>query len=145
MMSEMNLMDSENNDYVKAIFGEIKGHHEIMEKYVPGFADSNVRMRRAFYPHPTKDKEAAIPRKYRELIMIALEIGTGRGGDQGRGGMPGVNHTRTAVRQADATPKEVAEMVAIAVYLCGQPSIVDYGYHCIKAAEEEYQKLQKNQ
>ncbi len=136
-------MNAENEDYVKTIFGKMRPYYELMEKYVPGFIDGNIGMRRSFYPHPTKDKAANIPRKYRELIMIALEIGSGRGGAQGEGGMPGVGHTRRAVREAGATPAEVAEMVAITTFLCGQPAIVDYGYHCIKAAEEEYQKLQK--
>ncbi len=137
----MAIMDPEAEDYIKSIFDKTPSEYELMEKYLPGFVEGNVKMRRAIYPHPKKDKEAAIPRKYRELIMIALEVGMGRGGGKGAGGLPGVHHTRWAVSKAGATPQEIAEAVAIATYLCGQPSVVDYGYHCIKAAEEEYKKI----
>jgi len=135
-------MDPETEDYIRTIFGRIRPEYELMEKYVPGFVEGNVKTRRVIYPHPKKDKETAIPRKYRELMIIALEIATERGGGQGEGGMPGLSHTRRAVRESGVTPREIAETVAIALYMYGQPSLVDYGYHCIKAAEEEYEKLQ---
>lgn len=67
------------------------------------------------YPSPDSKSSAdvAIPRKYRELIMIALEIGTQEGGGQGLGRTPGVHHTRIAVAEASVTPQEIAEVVAI--------------------------------
>ena len=136
-------MDEDSKGYLMKIFGRIPREYELLDKYLPGFVSGNIKVRRSIYPYPGKDKEASIPRKYRELMMIAIELATGRGGGKGAGGMPGLNHTRWAVREAGVTPKEVAEAVAIAVYLCGQPSVVDYGYHCIEAAEKEQAELLK--
>lgn len=135
-------MNSDTEDYITTIFGEVRPEYKMMEKYVPGLLDGNIRTRRAIYPHPTKDKDTAIPRKYKELMIIALEVGTQHGGGQGEGSLPGVDHSRSAVRNG-ATPKEIAETIAIAMYMCGQPAIVDYGYHCIVAAEDEYRKMSK--
>ena len=129
-------MDEEAKEYLMKIFGRIPAEYEYLDKYLPGFVSGNVKERRSIYPFPGRDKETAIPRKYRELIMIAIELATGRGGGQGAGGMPGLNHTRWAVRESGVTPQEVAETVAMTVYLCGQPSVVDYGYHLIDAAEK---------
>ena len=112
-------MKPETEDYIKEIFGKMRPEYEIMEKYIPGLLDGNIGTRRAIYPHPKKDPESAIPRKYKELIIIALEVATGRGGGQGEGGKPGLNHSRRAVSQASVTPKEIAEAVGIAMYMCG--------------------------
>ena len=137
-------MKPETEEYVRKIWSRILPEYQIMEKYLPGFIDANIATRRSFYPAPGEEDKVALPRKFRELIMIALELGTEHGGGQGTGGMPGVSHSRRAVRESGVTPREISEVVAITTYLCGQPSLVDYGAQCIKAAEEEYLELQKN-
>jgi alkylhydroperoxidase/carboxymuconolactone decarboxylase family protein YurZ len=134
-------MNPDTEDYIKTIFGEVRPEHKLLDKYLPGYLEGNTLTRRTIYPHPKKDKEAVIPRKYRELMIIALEVGSGRGGAQGEGSMPGIIHTRMAVKEAGATPQEIAETVALATYFCGQPTMVDFGYHCIREAEKQYENL----
>lgn len=128
-------MDSRTADYLKRVAPGAK-HFELMERYLAGWADANARARQVFFPLPEDEALAglSIPRKYRDLIMVAIEIATQQGGGQGRGNLPGVTHARKAVEEG-ATAKEIAEVVAITAYLCGQPALIDYGMHCIEAAE----------
>lgn len=118
---------------------------EVMARYLPKWVETNQAHRESFFPQAGSEAAAdvRIPLKYRELIMIALEVGTQRGGGQGRGQAPGVVHTRHAVSHAGVTPHEIAEVVAITAWLCGQPALGDYGLSCILAAEDEYEKLQE--
>ena len=133
---EVHPMKPETAAYLARIAPGSK-HFELMERYVPGWVDANVRARQVFFPLPEDEADArlSIPRKYRELIMVAIEIATQQGGGQGRGNLPGVTHSRKAVEEG-ATAREIAEVVAIAAYLCGQPALIDYGAHCIEAAEQ---------
>ena len=129
-------MDAKTAEYLKRIAPGAK-HYDLMERYLPGWVEANARARQVFFP--LAEDEAAsglsIPRRYRELIMVAVELATQHGGGQGRGDLPGVTHARSAVKEG-ATAKEIAEVVAITAYLCGQPVLIDYGMHCIEAAEQ---------
>lgn len=115
---------------------------DLMEKYLPGWLSAWAASRQVFFPTRTNEEAVglAIPRKYRELIMIAIQLTTQHGGGQGYGSIPGETHTRRAVSEEGVTPKEVAEVVAIGAYLCGQAVIADYGARCIEIAEEEHAK-----
>ena len=129
-------MDGKTAEYLQRIAPGAR-HYELMDRYLPGWAEANAQARQVFFPLPEDEAAAglAIPRKYRDLIMIAVELATQHGGGQGRGNLPGVTHSRNAVKEG-ATPKEIAEIVALTAYLCGQPVVIDYGMHCIEAAEQ---------
>jgi alkylhydroperoxidase/carboxymuconolactone decarboxylase family protein YurZ len=82
-------------------------------------------------------KKPAIPIRYKELIMVAVEAATGRG-------EKGISHARKAIR-ADATLHEVYEALAICIYLTGMATWVDSGKFCLQAAEEEYEKMKRGE
>ena len=105
-----------------------------LDAYDPEFLDSLVGVRRSILPLKRKP---AVPTKYKELIMVAVEAATGRG-------ERGVSHARKAIR-AGASPKEVYEALAICIYLTGMASWVDSGKYCLQAAEEEYEKMNRGE
>jgi alkylhydroperoxidase/carboxymuconolactone decarboxylase family protein YurZ len=105
-----------------------------LDSYDPEFLDSLVGVRKSILP---LEKKPAIPTKYKELIMVAVETAAGRGEH-------GISHARKAIR-AGATPKEVYEALAICIYLTGMATWVDSGKYCLQAAEEEYEKVKRGE
>ena len=44
------------------------GPHGPMEKYLPNFVEGYYMIRRAFYPHPTKDKQSQFLENIKNLL-----------------------------------------------------------------------------
>ncbi|MDG6996249.1 MAG: carboxymuconolactone decarboxylase family protein [Nitrososphaerota archaeon] len=81
----------------------------------------------------TGSEGSKISTKHRELIMIAVEVATGRG-EKGR------SHARKAIR-AGCTPSEVFEILTLCMYLVGISSWVDSGKDCLLSAVDEMEKM----
>ena len=105
---------------------------QTLDRYSPELVDALVSLRRAAIPGKG-DKASVLPSKYKELIMVAVEVATGRG-------EKGKSHSRKAIRTG-ATPQEVQEALALCIYLVGISSWVDGGFECVLAAEEEEKKM----
>ncbi len=108
---------------------------EHMDQYSPEIVEGFIKIRKATLP--PKGVEGAIPEKYKELIITAIEVATGRG-EKGR------SHARKAVRLG-ATPREVQEAVSLCIWLAGWATWVDGGSQAVKAAEEEQELVKKGE
>jgi len=128
-------MKEETKKYILEKFGRMHPVFEHMDKYSPEIVDGFIRIRRATLP--PEGVEGAIPEKYKELIIIAVEVATGRG-EKGR------THARRAVRLG-AKPKEVQEAVSLCIWLAGWATWVDGGSEAVKAAEDEEEKIKKGE
>jgi alkylhydroperoxidase/carboxymuconolactone decarboxylase family protein YurZ len=116
--------------------GRVLDDFQKLDEYDPRLLEGLVAVRRACIPG-SKDPEPAIPMKYKELMMVAVETAVGRG-------EKGKSHARKAVR-AGASIKEVQEALALCIYLTGMATWVDSGKYCLKAAEEETQRLARGE
>jgi alkylhydroperoxidase/carboxymuconolactone decarboxylase family protein YurZ len=128
-------MNEETKKYILEKFGRMHPVFEHMDKYSPEIVEGFIKIRKATLP--SKGVEGAIPEKYKELIVTAVEVATGRG-EKGR------SHARKAVRLG-ATPKEVQEAVSLCIWLAGWATWVDGGSEAVKAAEEEEEKVKKGE
>jgi AhpD family alkylhydroperoxidase len=129
-------MKDETKEYLTQEMGRVHEVFQTLDRYDPDLVDALASLRRNAIPG-LNDTGAALPAKYRELIMVAVEAATGRG-------EKGKSHARKAVR-AGATPKEVQEALALCIYLVGMSSWVDGGMECVLAAEEEDQKVKRGE
>lgn len=128
-------MNEETRKYILEKFGRMHPVFEHMDKYSPEIVEGFIKIRKATLP--PKGVEGAIPEKYKELIITAVEVATGRG-EKGR------SHARKAVRLG-ATPREVQEAVSLCIWLAGWATWVDGGSEAVKAAEEEEENVKKGE
>ena len=115
--------------------GGVHDAFRVLDKYNPMLADTLASLRKLTVSEI--ESSSAISKKYRELIMIAVEVATGRG-EKGR------SHARKAVR-VGATPNEVLEVLALCIYLVGMSSWVDGGRDCLLSAEDEAKKMKQGE
>ncbi len=108
--------------------GRIPSQYKLLDKYNPKLADCIASLRRSNFPAKL-DPKSAIPLKYKELMVVALEVAVGRG-------ERGVSHARKAVR-AGATMQELLETLGLCIYLVGMTTFVDSGDACMRAAHDE--------
>jgi len=134
-MPRLPQLKKETRDYLVEAMGRVLDDFKKLDEYDESFLDALVSVRRSILP--AGKGHTAIPLKYKELIMVAVEAAAGRG-------ERGVSHARRAVR-AGATPKEVREALAVCIYLVGMASWVDSGKYCLQAAEEEYEKVKRGE
>jgi alkylhydroperoxidase/carboxymuconolactone decarboxylase family protein YurZ len=130
------ILKDETKNYLTEEMGRVHEAFQTLDRYDPNLVDALVALRRAAIPRKN-DPHSAIPAKYRELIMVAVEASTGRG-------EKGKTHARKAVRMG-ATPKEVEEALALCIYLVGMSSWVDGGAECVLAAEDEEAKVKRGE
>lgn len=74
-------MDEEARKYIIEKFGRMHPVFEHMDRYSPEIVEGFIKIRKATLP--PAGVEGAIPEKYKELIITAVEVATGRG-EKGR-------------------------------------------------------------
>jgi alkylhydroperoxidase/carboxymuconolactone decarboxylase family protein YurZ len=129
-------MKKETEDYLIEEMGRVHEVFQTLDRYDPKLTDALASLRRSAIPGK-KDTGSSLEAKYKELIMIAVEVATGRG-------EKGKSHARKAIR-AGATPKQVQEALALCIYLVGMSSWVDGGMECVLAAEDENEKAKRGE
>ena len=129
-------MKEESREYLIGEMGKVLGTFQTLDRYSPEVADALVALRRALIPGMGK-AGSGLDTKYKELIMVSIEVATGRG-------EKGISHARKAVR-AGATPQEVHEALALCIYIVGMSSWVDAGVECVLAAEEEQERIKRGE
>lgn len=129
-------MKDETKDYLVEEMGRVHEVFQTLDKYDPKLTDALASLRSAAIPGK-KDKGSTLEAKYKELIMIAVEVATGRG-------EKGKTHARKAIR-AGATPKQIQEALVLCIYLVGMSSWVDGGMECVLVAEDEEAKLKRGE
>ncbi|MBI2183387.1 MAG: hypothetical protein HYU39_00350 [Thaumarchaeota archaeon] len=117
--------------------GKFSESHKLMAQYNMPMLEGFAKFRRSIQP-PKGDHQGALPKHIKELISVVIEVTLGKGG--GHEG-PGVSHMRHAVR-VGATPEMAHEAMALVFFLAGMTSYVSYGINVVRAAEDEYAKLQ---
>ncbi len=125
-------MKQETTDYLKKEMGSVHDAFQTLDKYNPKLAEAVVSLRKLTVSGGD-DIESALASKYKELIMVAIEVATGRG-------EKGKTHAQKAIR-AGATPDEVLDALGLCIYLVGKSSWVDGGHACLIAAVDEMKKL----
>lgn len=91
----------------------------MLERYAPGAMEGFYRLRRA------TTIESSLPKKVRELIIIAVEAALKK---------DPVGHARIAI-EAGATPQEIHDAVALSLWLAGMPAY-HHGMKAVQAAEQ---------
>ena len=110
-------------EYCREQYGVVPDEYRLLANYLPQVVEGIIATREAV----TRTTEGTLPEKVRELIMVAVEVALKK---------PPILHAKRAV-EAGATVREVAEVVAICMYLAGMASYVVAGYPALKAAEEQ--------
>ena len=128
-MEEDRISDSARA-YLLKEFGGIGEFAKQMGKHDPSVLDAWIHFRSAVF----NDSSDGLPKKYRELISMAIEVSSGR-----PSGKAGERHARLAVR-AGATLHEVFETSMLCEFFAGSTNYVDYGIAAVRAAEDEEQK-----
>lgn len=129
-------MKKSTKDYLVAEMGRVHEVFQTLDRYDSALVDALASLRKTAIPG-IDSKGHSLSARDRELIMVAVEVATGRG-------EKGKSHARKAVR-AGATPKEVEEALALCIYLVGMSSWVDGGKDCVISAEEEQEKMKKGE
>ncbi|MBI2183675.1 MAG: carboxymuconolactone decarboxylase family protein [Thaumarchaeota archaeon] len=122
-------------EYLLKEFGTIGEFAKQMARHNPKVLKAWVHYRGAVF----EDSAEGLPKKYRELIGMTIEVTTGR-----PNGKAGERHARLAVR-AGATLREVFDTVMLCEFFSGATNYVDYGMAVVRAAEDEVQKIKAEQ
>lgn len=128
-------LKEETKEYLTKEMGGVHDAFKILDGYNPMLVDTLASLRKLAVTG--SEGTSAISKKYRELIMIAVEVATGRG-ERGR------SHARKAI-WAGATPNEILEVLALCIYLVGMSSWVDGGRDCLLSAEDEAKKMKQGE
>lgn len=131
-MEEEGISDSVRA-YLLNEFGGIGEFAKQMGKHDPAVLDAWVHYRSAVF----SDSSKGLPKKYRELVSMAIEVSSGR-----PSGKAGERHARLAVR-AGATLREVFDTSMLCEFFAGSTNYVDYGIAAVRAAEDEALKLKE--
>ncbi|HHY38585.1 MAG TPA: carboxymuconolactone decarboxylase family protein [Clostridia bacterium] len=107
--------------------GMVPDSIRMLEKYNPGAMKGFYLLRKSTLREPP---EGPLPKKYRELIIIAVEAALKKDPS---------GHARIAV-ECGATPEEIHEAVAICLWLAGMPAYHE-GMKAVKSAETHLAKL----
>ncbi len=99
--------------------GRAPGSIAMLERYSPGAMEGFYRLRRA------TTIESSLPKKVRELIIVAVEAALKR---------DPTGHARIAV-EAGASPQEIHDAVALVLWLAGMPAY-HHGMVAVAAAEQ---------
>jgi len=98
----------------------------MLSRYVPDAFHGYMELRQGAF---AVDPEAAVPRKTKELLLVAMGLASRKTNP------PPLGHTRKAL-EAGASVAEIAEVVALSIMYCGIISFDEGGRHILRAAEE---------
>jgi alkylhydroperoxidase/carboxymuconolactone decarboxylase family protein YurZ len=120
-------------DYARAYYknADVLRDFELLARYRPEVFDGYMTLRQAAF---NTDENAALPRKVKELIILAIEIA------RTKTNPPPVGHTVKAV-DAGATPAEIAEVAGLCIMIGGMLTYQESGRYVLRAAEERYREL----
>ena len=122
-------------DHFKSTLGFVPAPMKLLGTHAPEVLDGYYRMRSWYLKDPP---QGALPRKFKELLYVALDAVLGAPSHAARA------HAVAAVK-AGATKEEVAETIGLTVMLAGMPKYMSLGYEILEAAIEEEAKRRKRQ
>lgn len=101
---------------------------ELLARYRPEVFGGYITLRQAAF---NTDAEAALTRREKELIILAIEIA------RTKVNPPPVGHAKRAI-EAGATPAEIAEVASLCIMISGMLSYQESGRYALRAAEEHF-------
>jgi AhpD family alkylhydroperoxidase len=102
-----------------------------LAEHAPYAMEGYYHMRQGVFTDPA---ESHIPRKYQELLVVAMDCAI-----HNRWGVEA--HTRAAVK-AGATMEEVTEAMVLSIMVLGMPNFRNMGYYALLAAEEAMEEYE---
>jgi len=110
---------------------EVEREFELLAQFQPEVFTSYMAMRGGLFKTPP---DGALDRKTKELVILGIECIARKTNP------PPVGHTRKAV-EAGATPKEISEVVGLAIMLGGMITFRESGRFVLREAVEHAARL----
>jgi alkylhydroperoxidase/carboxymuconolactone decarboxylase family protein YurZ len=127
MSQDEDTVSPQMRDYLMKEFGSIGEFAKQMSRHSPPMLEAWIKYRERVF----EDSSGGLPKKYKELVGMAIEVVTGR-----PAGKAAERHARKAI-QAGATLREVFDTAMLCEFFSGATNYVDYGLAAVRAAEEE--------
>lgn len=118
-------------EYSMKYYGRIVEAYELMGRYLPDPMVKWIEFRKSVFEDPPI---GALTLREKELIALTIEIANLKPNSE--------THAKLAIR-AGGTVKEIAEVAAICILLGGMATYMASGQNALRAAEEEYEKMEK--
>jgi alkylhydroperoxidase/carboxymuconolactone decarboxylase family protein YurZ len=120
-------------DYARNYYrdAEVEREFELLSEFQPDVFASYMSMRSGLFKTPP---DGALDRKTKELVILGIELMARKTNP------PPVGHTRKAI-EAGATPKEVSEVVGLAIMLGGMVTFRESGRFVLREAVEHAARL----
>lgn len=118
-------------EYSMKYYGRIVEAYELMGRYLPDPMVKWIEFRKSVFEDPPI---GALTLREKELIALTIEIANLKPNSE--------THAKLAIRTG-ATVKEIAEVAAICILLGGMATYMASGQNALRAAEEEYEKMEK--
>ena len=118
-------------EYSMKYYGRIVEAYELMGRYLPDPMVKWIEFRKSVFEDPPI---GALTLREKELIALTIEIANLKPNSE--------THAKLAIR-AGAKVKEIAEVAAICILLGGMATYMASGQNALRAAEEEYEKMEK--
>jgi alkylhydroperoxidase/carboxymuconolactone decarboxylase family protein YurZ len=121
-------------DYARSYYNdpEVEREFELLAEFQPEVFTSYMHMRSGLFKTPP---DGALDRKTKELVILGIELMARKTNP------PPVGHTRKAI-ESGATPKEVSEVVGLAIMLGGMVTFRESGRFVLREAVEHAKRLQ---
>jgi alkylhydroperoxidase/carboxymuconolactone decarboxylase family protein YurZ len=110
---------------------EVEREFELLSEFQPEVFSSYMAMRSGLFKTPP---DGALDRKTKELVILGIEL-MGR-----KTNPPPVGHTRKAI-ESGATPKEISEVVGLAIMLGGMITFRESGRFVLREAVDHANRL----
>lgn len=120
-------------DYARSYYkdAEVEREFEMLAELQPEVFASYMSMRQGLFKVPP---DGALDRKTKELVILGIEL-MGR-----KTNPPPVGHTRKAI-EAGATPREISEVVGLAIMLGGMVTFRESGRFVLREAKEHAERI----
>ncbi|MAH21693.1 MAG: hypothetical protein CMO12_02645 [Thaumarchaeota archaeon] len=128
-------ISSKTREYLLNEFGGIGEFAKQMARHNPSILEAWLKYRERVFENASN----GIPKKYSELISMAIEVVTGR-----PTGKAAERHARLAVR-AGASMREVFDTVMLCEFFSGATNYIDYGLRAVSSAEDETEKMKSQE
>lgn len=122
-------------DYARSYYKdpEVEREFELLSEFQPEVFTSYMNMRSGLFKTPP---DGALDRKTKELVILGIELMARKTNP------PPVGHTRKAI-ESGATPKEVSEVVGLAIMLGGMVTFRESGRFVLREAVEHARRLEE--
>lgn len=121
-------------EYARSYYkdADVEREFELLSQFQPEVFASYMSMRSGLFQTPP---DGALDRKTKELVILGIELMARKTNP------PPVGHTRKAI-EAGATPKEISEVVGLAIMLGGMVTFRESGRFVLREAVDHAKRLE---